>query len=237
LAHHNTVFAQLLKLVSRHDFETLANRHHQGHKLRKMSRWSQFFALSLAQFAGRCSLRDIVSNLSAQTAKLYHLGSAQVTRSSLARVNGSQPYTLYEALFHKLLSRCKTLAPRHGFRFSNKLYSLDATTIDLCLSVFPWATFRTTKGAVKVHVGLDHEGHLPSFVTVTDGKTHDVTVGRTLELPAGSVVAFDRAYVDYTWFNALNYRCRRAARGPGRRRIEQHSFCTFGYPSIASKTT
>ena len=204
MAHHNTVFAQLLKLVPRHDFESLANQHHKGQKLRKMSRWSQFVALSLAQFAGRCSLRDIVSNLSAQTAKLYHLGSAQVTRSSLARVNENQSYALYEALFHKLLSRCQALAPRHGFRFSNKLYSLDATTIDLCLSVFPWAKFRSTKGAVKIHVGLDHEGHLPSFVTITDGKTHDVTIGRTLDLPAGSIVAIDRAYVDYAWFNTLN---------------------------------
>ena len=204
MAHHNTVFAQLLRFIPRHEFETLANRHHQGQKLRKMSRWSQFVALSLGQLAGRASLRDIVSNLSAQTAKLYHLGSARVTRTTLARVNEYQPYTLYEALFHKLLSRCQGLAPRHGFRFKNKLYSLDATTIDLCLSVFPWARFRATKGAVKVHVGLDHDGFLPSFVMVTDGKTHDVTVARTLDLPAESIVVMDRAYNDYSWFNALN---------------------------------
>lgn len=169
-----------------------------------MSRWSQYVALCLAQVAGRSSLRDIVSNLSAQTAKLYHLGSARVTRTSLARINECQPYTLYEALFHKLLARCHGLAPRHGFRFHNKLYSLDATTIDLCLSVFPWAKFRQTKGAVKLHVGLDHDGLLPSFVAVSDGKTHDVTVGRTLDLPADSIVVMDRAYIDYTWFNALN---------------------------------
>ena len=204
MAHHNTVFAQLLKFIPRHEFETLAKQHHQGQKLRKMTRWSQFVALTMAQFSGRSSLRDIVANLSAQTVKLYHLGSAIVTRSTLARVNEAQPYTLYEALFHKLLARCQGLAPRHGFRFKNKLYSLDATTIDLCLSVFPWAKFRSTKGAVKVHVGLDHEGMLPSFVTITDGKTHDVTVGRTLALPADSLVVMDRAYTDYAWFNALN---------------------------------
>lgn len=204
MAHHNTVFAQLLKFIPRHEFETLANQHHRGQKLRKVSRWSQFVALSLGQLAGRASLRDIISNLSAQTAKLYHLGSARVTRTTLARVNENQPYTLYEALFHKLLSRCQGLGPRHGFRFKNKLYSLDATTIDLCLSVFPWARFRSTKGAVKVHVGLDHDGFLPSFVTVTDGKTHDVSVGRTLDLPAESIVVMDRAYNDYSWFNALN---------------------------------
>lgn len=204
MAHHNTVFSQLLKLVSRHEFETLAKEHHEGQKLRKMSRWSQFVALSLAQFSGRSSLRDIVSNLSAQAARLYHLGAGNVTRSSLSRVNENQPYTLYEALFHKLLSRCQGVAPKHGFRFGNKLYSLDSTTIDLCLSVFPWAKFRRAKGAVKVHVGLDHEGLLPSFVSISDGKKHDVTVARALELPAESIVVMDRAYVDYSWFNSLN---------------------------------
>ncbi|MCK9247142.1 MAG: IS4 family transposase [Anaerolineaceae bacterium] len=204
MAHHNTVFAQLLKFIPRHEFEALANQHHQGQKLRKMTRWSQFVALTMAQLSGRASLRDIISNLTAQASKLYHLGSAIVTRSTLARVNEAQPYTLYESLFYKLLNHCQGLAPRHGFRFKNKLYSLDATTIDLCLSVFPWAKFRTTKGAVKVHVGLDHDGMLPSFVTVTDGKTHDVTVGRTVALPADSIVVMDRAYTDYSWFNALN---------------------------------
>jgi len=204
LAHHNTVFSQLLKLVSRHEFETLAKQHHEGQKLRKMSRWSQFVALSLAQLSGRSSLRDIVSNLSAQAARLYHLGTGNVTRSSLSRVNESQPYTLYEALFHKLLSRCQGVAPKHGFRFGNRLYSLDSTTIDLCLSVFPWAKFRRAKGAVKVHVGLDHDGLLPCFVSITDGKKHDVTIGRVLEFPADSIVVMDRAYTDYSWFNALN---------------------------------
>ena len=204
MAHHNTVFSQLLKLVSRHEFETLAKQHHEGQKLRKMSRWSQFIALSLAQFSGRSSLRDIVSNLSAQAARLYHLGTGNVSRSTLSRVNESQPYTLYEALFHKLLSRCQGVAPKHGFRFGNKLYSLDSTTIDLCLSVFPWAKFRRAKGAVKVHIGLDHDGLLPSFVSISDGKKHDITVGRVLEFPADSIVVMDRAYTDYTWFKALN---------------------------------
>lgn len=204
MAHSNTVFAQLLKFIPRHEFDALARQHHEGQKLRKMSRWAQFIALSLAQFAGRCSLRDIVSNLSAQAAKLYHLGSSQVTRTSLARVNECQPYTLYEALFYKLLARCQGLAPRHRFRFKNKLYSLDATPIDLCLSLFPWAKFRTTKGAVKLHIGLDHDGLLPRFVTVTDGKAHEVTVGRTLALPVASIVVMDRAYTDYAWFSALN---------------------------------
>jgi len=206
LAHHNTVFSQLLKLVSRHEFETLANQHHMGRKLRKMTRWSQFVSLALAQLSGRSSLRDVVSNLSAQKAKLYHLGTAPVSRSSLARVNEKQPSSLYEVLFVRLLSRCRGLAPRHGFRFKNKLYSLDASTIDLCLSVFPWAKFRTTKGAVKLHVGLDHDGLLPAFMTITDGKTHDITTARALQLPKSSIVVVDRGYTDYEWYNQLNSR-------------------------------
>ena len=206
LAHNNTVFSQILKLDPRHEFETLANRHHKGRKLRKISRWSQFVAIATAQLAGRSSLRDVVSNLSAQAAKLYHLGATLVSRSSLARVNEKQPYTLYEQLGGKLLAQCQVRAPRHGFRFKNKLYSLDALTIDLCLSVFPWARFRTIKGAVKVHVGLDHDELLPTFLTITDGKSHDITAARALQLPKGSIVVMDRGYTDYAWYNQLNVR-------------------------------
>jgi putative transposase len=203
LAHHNTVFSQLLKLVSRHEFESLARKHHRGRKLRKMTRWSQFVSLGMAQLGGRISLRDVVSNLKAQARKLYHLGCGEVSRSSLSRVNEQQPYTLYEALCGKLLARCQSLAPKHRFRFKNKLYSLDASTIDLCLSVFPWAKFRSTKGAIKLHVGLDHGGHLPAFLQITEGKVHEVNIARTLKLPPGSMVVFDRGYTDYEWYNHL----------------------------------
>ena len=204
MAHNNTVFSQLLNLVPRHEFESLANKHHEGRKLRKITRWSQFVSMSLAQLSGRSSLRDVVSNISAQTKKLYHLGITKICRSTLARVNENQPYQLYEALFSKLLSRCQGLAPRHGFRFKNKLYSIDASTIDLCLSVFPWAKFRATKGAVKLHVGLDHDGLLPAFMSISDGKTHEVCIARTLNLPKSSIVVVDRGYNDYPWYNQLD---------------------------------
>ena len=94
--------------------------------------------------------------------------------------------------------------PGHTFGFSNPLYSLDATTIDLCLSVFPWAEFRSTKGAIKLHVGLNHSGYLPEFVTVTDGKHHDVTAGRAMKFPKGSIVVFDKGYNDYEWYKSLS---------------------------------
>ena len=159
MAHHNTIFVQLLRFLPRHEFEAEARQHQRGQGLRVMSRWAQFVALGLAQLTGRQSLRDIVSNLSTQGRKLYHLGvGTTVSRSSLARVNAEQPYTLYETLFGRLLSRCRQCAPRHGFRFKNKLYAVDATTIDLCLAVVPWASFRRTKAAIKLHVGLGSGG-------------------------------------------------------------------------------
>jgi putative transposase len=204
MAHHNTVFSQILKLVPRHEFESLARAHHTGRAFRSASRWSQFVAMSLAQLAGRCSLRDIVDNLGAQAHRLYHLGSAQLARTTLARLNDDKPYALYEALFGKLLHRCQAQAPAHGFRFHNRLYSLDASTIDVCLSLFPWAKFRSTKGAVKLHVGLNHAGHLPEFVAISDGKTSDIELGRSLSFPEGSVVVMDRGYTDYSWYNQLN---------------------------------
>ncbi|MBL37131.1 MAG: IS4 family transposase [Xanthomonadales bacterium] len=206
MAHSSTVLSQMLKIVPRHEFNTLAEQHHSGRKLRKMTRWSQFVAMASAQLSGRVSLRDLVHNLDAQISKLFHLGLRRVTRSSLARVNEKQPHELYEALFRKLLARCQKLAPGHGFRFKNKLYSLDATTIDLCLKVFPWAHSQQSKGAIKLHVGLDHAGMLPEFVAITDGKTHDITAGRALQLQKGSMVVFDKAYIDYQWFNSLNER-------------------------------
>jgi putative transposase len=206
MAHCNTIFSQILKLVPRHEFERLAKQHHSGRSFRTASRWSQFVMLTLAQLSGRLSLRDIVENTAAQIHRLYHLGSVKISRSNLSRINQGKPYTLYEALFGKLLKRCQGMAPGHDFRFNNPLYSLDASTIDLCLSVFPWADFRTTKGAIKLHVGLNHGGYLPEFVTITDGKAADISIGRTLQFPKGSMVAVDRAYNDYAWYKQLTDR-------------------------------
>ena len=203
MSHCNTIFSQILKLVPRHEFETLAKQHHSGRSFRTASRWSQFVTLAMAQLAGRISLRDIVENVSAQAHRLYHLGSVKLTRSNLSRINEDKPYVLYEALAGKLLNRCQGMAPGHKFRFKNPLYSLDASTIDLCLSVFPWASFRSTKGAIKLHVGLNHDGYLPEFVTITEGKTSDVEMGRTLAFPSGSIVVVDRGYNDYDWYNQL----------------------------------
>ncbi|MFT5654398.1 MAG: hypothetical protein ACI9XU_000112 [Arenicella sp.] len=205
MAHCNTVLNQILKIVPRHEFETLAKQHHSGRAFRTASRWSQFVSLSMAQLTGRNSLRDVVENFRAQAHHLYHLGSARLTRSNLSRINENKPYALYDALFGRLLKRCQSKGSGHSFRFDNPLYSLDASsTIDLCLSVFPWADFRTTKRAIKLHIGLNHDGYLPEFVSITDGKCADVTAGRKINFPKGSIVVMDKGYNDYLRYKQLN---------------------------------
>ena len=130
MSHASTVFSQLLRLVSRHEFQSLANEHHKGQALRKISRWDQFASLIMAQLSGRQSLRDIEANMNAQTGSHYHLGVRRIAKSSLARVNENQPYTLFEALFEKLVSRCRGRSPQHKFCFKNPLYSLDSGKFD-----------------------------------------------------------------------------------------------------------
>jgi putative transposase len=164
-----------------------------------MNRFSQFVAVATGHLARRHSLRDIVANLQAQGPKLYHLGARPVARTSLARVNEQQPYGLYEGLFGKLYARCQRQAPRHGFRFKNKLYSLDSSLIDLSLSIFPWAHFALGKAAMKLHLGLDHDGLLPAFAVVSEPRVHDTTGARRLTFPKGSIVVFDKGYSDYGW--------------------------------------
>ena len=200
MAHVSTILSQIIKLVPRHDFEKLAKEHHSGQKLRKTSRWDQFTAMLTSQLTGRQSLRDIESVMQSQRRNLYHLGSKGIARSSLARLNEQQPHTLYEQLFHKLAQRCHSGNPKHHFRFKSPLYSLDSTLIDLSLKLFPWSDHNKHRGAVKLHVGLNHGGHFPAFVAVTDGKVHDVRQGRELDFPKGSIVVFDKGYNDYQWY-------------------------------------
>lgn len=203
MAHTNTVFSQLLRLVPRHEFERLANGHHVGQRLRKITRWDQFVSLIMAQFSGRQSLRDIEANMNAQHRGHYHLGCRRIAKSSLARVNEKQPYTLYEALFTKLVTRCQGHSPQHKFRFKNPLISLDSSLIELSLKLFPWSDHNRSRGAMKLHVGLDHSGHFPAFATITEGRKHDVPVGRRFAFPKGSLVVIDKGYTDYGWYKEL----------------------------------
>lgn len=196
MAHGHTVLAQVLQLIPRAQIEALDQVHGTGRASRVLSRWSQFGALVFAQLAGRHSLRDVVCSLAAQAHALAPLGLRPPQRSTLAEANARRPAVLCQELFTMLYTRCRTVAPKHRLRFKNPLFSLDSTTISLCLSLFPWARFRTTKGAIKVHTLLDHAGHIPAFVVVTEGKCSDLAVARGLRLPVGSIVAMDRGDID-----------------------------------------
>jgi hypothetical protein len=159
--------------------------------------------MAMSQLSGRQSLRDIQSNLESQQHKLYHLGAKPIARSTLARLNEQQPAALYENIFSRVLKRCQSIPAQHKFRFKHPLYSLDASAIDLSLSVFPWAMHRDDTANVKLSVGLNHGTHVPEFVALSDGQENDMVQGRKFNFPKGSIVAFDKGYVDYQWFKSL----------------------------------
>jgi hypothetical protein len=205
MAHSSTILSQLLQLVSRHDFRRIEKEGFKpGRKPRSLTRWDQFVAMMFAHLTGRSSLRDIASQLGAQARGLYHLGVRAVKRSTLSDANHDRPAEFFEALFQHLYAKCGAIAPKKRFRFKCKLYSFDSTVVDLCLSLFPWARFRKNKGGIKLHTLLDHDGHIPAFVQVTDAKTPDVAIARLLNLPSGSITVFDRAYIDFAWFGSLD---------------------------------
>ena len=205
MSHQNTVFHQLLKPILRQDFERLAKLHHSGQKLRSATRWDQFVAILMSQLSCRQSLRDIQSNLESQQEKLYHLGAKRIARSTLARLNEEQPASLYQQLFTQLLQRCENSKTAHKFRFKNPLYSLDASHIDLSLSLCEWAKVHESKASIKLSVGLNHSNTIPEFVALGDGIENDMVQGRAFKFPAGSIIVFDKRYVDYQWFAQLTH--------------------------------
>ena len=151
MAHCNTIFHLMLKLIPRHHFAKLEAEHSTGRKARSFTLWSQLAHLFFMQLTARVSLRDGVSSLKARVKSLYHLGVKPVARSTFADANNRRPASFFEALFGVMYRRCQPLAPKHKFKFKNKLYSLDATVVSLCLSLFPWAAFRRTKAGLKLH--------------------------------------------------------------------------------------
>lgn len=205
MAHSNTVFHQLLHLLNRHDFRKIErNGFRPKRKYRTLNRWGQFIVMMFAQITGRSSLRDIVHQFQFQAARLYHLGVLTVKRTTLADANKKRSAEFFQALFDYQYAKCAAFAPRKKFRFKNKLYSFDATMINLCLSLFPWAKFRTTKGGIKLHTLLDHDGYIPAFISITMAKVADITVAKLLRLPAFSIVVLDRAYLDFAWLHKLS---------------------------------
>jgi hypothetical protein len=202
MVRHASLFSQLVALFNRSKFHGLVYRHKAERYSKGFSSWSHFVAMLFCQVAQAKSLREICDGLSCTMGKLRHLGiTSAPKKSTLSYANANRPWKMYRDLFYQTLELCRTAAPKkHKFRFKNKLLSLDSSTISLCLSLFPWAKFRRTKGAVKLHLLLDHEGYLPTFAYISNGKKHDVTVARKIPLAVGSIVAMDRGYNDYKLF-------------------------------------
>jgi hypothetical protein len=195
-------------LIPRDGFNEAVEKHKAERHSRGFSSWGQLVAMLFCQLAQSKSLREITQGLQASEGKLKHLGLPEApARSTLAYANGHRPWELFETVFHQLLGRCQKrlgLAKAAGkLGLPGKLLSLDATVIDLCASVFDWAHFRTTKGAVKLHLLLDHDGYLPCYAVITEGKVHEIKVARKLKFQRGAMLVFDRGYNDYDWFREL----------------------------------
>lgn len=204
----SSIFSQLLQLFPRLEFEQAVKKHRSDYSAKGFTSWSQFVAMLFCQFGRAHSLREICGGLASCEGKLKHLGiTDSPKRSTLSYANANRPWSLYQTVFEQLLSKCQSAVAGRGirkkFRFKNKLMSLDASVIDLALSLYDWAQFRRTKGAIKLHLLLDHDGYLPSFAVVTTGKTSDIKVARRLRFERGTVVVIDRGYIDYEWFVQL----------------------------------
>jgi len=201
-----SIFAQLLQLFPRAKFEEAVREQEAERHARGFSCWGQFVAMLFCQLEQAKSLREICNGLRAIEGKLKHLGIGRApNKSTLAYANQKRPWELYQVVFGQLLARCHQEARgRKKFRFKNKLVSLDSTTIDLCASLFDWAKYKRAKGAVKLHLLLDHEGYLPCFAHITDGKSSDIAVARVLKFQPGTVLVIDRGYVDYDWWERLS---------------------------------
>jgi hypothetical protein len=202
-----SMFSQILKLVPRIDFERIVRETGAEYRCKGLSSWSQFVAMLFCQLGRAHTLREIEGGLKSCEGKLTHLGIEAPARSSLSYANAHRPWQLFEKLFYALFATVAAKAVgKKKFRFKNKLVSLDSTLIDLCLSLYDWAKFRRTKGAVKLHLVLDHDGYLPCFGIVTEGKVHDVKAAHQICFTPGTIVVDDRGYNDYrlfgTWTDA-----------------------------------
>ena len=195
------MFSQILKLVPRIEFERMVRQTGAEHAAKGFSSWSQLVAMLFCQLGRAHSLREIEGGLKSCEGKLAHLGIESPARSSLSYANAHRPWELFQQVFYGLYETvaASVRAPRN-FRFKHKLVSLDSTVIDLCLSMYDWAKFRRTKGAVKLHLVLDHDGYLPCFGIITEGSVHDVKVAQQIHFAPGTIVVDDRGYNDYRLF-------------------------------------
>jgi len=203
----STVFAELLSHLPRHTFRKAVERYRGQYRVRTFSCWDQFVAMAFAQLTGRDSLRNIESCLSSRREKLYHVGlRGKISRSTLADANERRDFRIYQDVGYALIRTARKLYQGEELEveLGRSLYAFDSTTVDLCLSIFPWATFRKTKAAIKMHTLLDLKGSIPTFVSITPATVHDVLILDAVPLPTESVITMDRGYLDFARLYAIH---------------------------------
>jgi hypothetical protein len=190
-------------LIDRAGFARAVKQHQAERGAKGFSCWDQFVSMLFCQMGAAHSLREICGGLGTAMGKLVHLGMREApSRSTLAYANNHRPWQVYQTVFEDLLTQCQALAARkkRRFRFKNPLRSLDGSVIELCVSVFDWARFQRTKGAIKLHLQLDHQGYLPCCAVLTDANTSEISIARQMEFAPGTIVVVDRGYLDYTLY-------------------------------------
>jgi hypothetical protein len=204
---HNTIIGQMLELISRSRFEKLVKEHKTEHGAKGLRSWTQFVTMLFSQISGQHGLRSIEQGMNNQKNGWYHMGitntEREVKRSTISYANAHRDSNLFRELFFGLLNEAQSKKVAHGFRFKNPLYSIDSTTIDLCLKLFPSAEFRKGKGGIKLTVKLDHQGKIPYFAVVSNAREHDVNQIWGVPYESGDVLVFDRGYTDYVYFSML----------------------------------
>jgi len=202
----SSIFSQILKFFPKTIFDAAVAHHHGEKHAKGMTCWSQFVALLFCHLGGARSLREIIGGLAASEGKLQHLGIDRApSRSTLAYANEHRPWQIYQEVFQQLLTVCQSDAKslKRRFRFQHPLLSLDSTLISVCVSMFDWAKYVQTKGAVKLHLVLNHQGYLPQYAVISDGKTADVKVAQQMEFAPGTMLVMDRGYEDHGWWRKL----------------------------------
>jgi hypothetical protein len=199
-----SIFSQILQWFPRLEFDAGVREHKAERHARGFTCWQQFVAMLFCQLGHAQSLREICGGLAATEGKLRHLGMLDCPKATtLSYANAHRPWQLYQSVFYTTLERCRAEALTRGqrkFRFKHKLLSLDASMVELCAESFDWAKYKRTKGALKLHLVLDHDGYLPCYAVMTEGKTADITEARKMHFESGTLLVFDRGYSDYHWW-------------------------------------
>lgn len=205
----HTVFSQIINYISKYEFNSCVNNYNGNHKVRSFTCWEQFLVMSFAQLTYRDSLRDIETCLRAMQSKLYHIGiRSKISRSTLAEANQNRDWRIYADFAGLIINQAKKLYKDDKFfkELNETVYALDSTTIDLCLSLFPWASFRRTKAAIKIHTLLDIQNNIPAFISITDGSVHDINILDNVIIETGAFYVLDKAYLDFSRLFNINQR-------------------------------